>query len=201
MEAGNLALKLDKRYTYADYVLWDNDTRWELIDGIPYAMSAPSLSHQEVIGNIFAQFHSLLRGKSCRPFISPVDVRLNFDKGDDTVIQPDMLVVCDPKKLQDGKACLGAPDLVVEILSPSSGKMDRLHKFRKYLSAGVKEYWLVDPDEGFVEVHLLKDGAYTNNVYSEADTVSVSILPDCDINLAEVFGEAATEETSENSEN
>jgi len=197
MEAGNLALKYDQKYTYTNYASWNDDTRWELIDGVPYAMSAPSLVHQEVLLNLSAQFSIKLRGRLCRPFIAPVDVRLNFNKGDDTVVQPDMIVVCDQHKLVNGKSCLGAPDLVVEVISPASTKMDKLLKFKKYLHAGVKEYWILDPIANIVEAYILKNGEYVVNSYSAADTITVSAFADCEITLADVFIPEEPQETQE----
>ena len=135
----------EQRYTYADYVTWPGDERWELIDGVPYAMSpAPTIGHQRIAGEIHRQLANFLKGKPCEAFIAPVDVRLNADNDDDIVVQPDVLVVCDKNKL-DGKCCNGAPDFVVEILSPSTADHDRVNKFQVYVAAGVREYWIVDP--------------------------------------------------------
>ncbi|MCL2616903.1 MAG: Uma2 family endonuclease [Defluviitaleaceae bacterium] len=174
------------RYTYNDYVTWDDDVRWELIDGVPYAMAAPTLTHQGISGNLFALLHGFLRGKPCRVYSAPIDVRLNYNNGDNTVVQPDIIVVCDPNKRHES-GCLGAPDLVIEVLSPSTARTDRVKKFNKYLEAGVNEYWIVEPDIYSVQVHLLKDGTYTTRMYEETDTISVSVLPGCEIGLAEVF--------------
>ncbi|MCL2852088.1 MAG: Uma2 family endonuclease [Defluviitaleaceae bacterium] len=186
MEARNLAL--NKKYTYDDYASWDNDTRWELIDGAPYAMGSPTSDHQSISMSLGSQFYNHLKGKTCRVFAAALDVRLNFDKGDDTVVQPDIVVICDRNKI-DKRSCLGAPDLVVEILSPATARIDKVKKFNKYMEAGVKEYWVVDPDTSSVQVHVLKEKYYVTNAYDDTDTVSVSVLPGCEINLAEVFNE------------
>ena len=184
------ALKKEKNYyTYSDYLTWDDDARYELIDGVPYLMSpAPRQEHQEVSMEIAKQLAVFLTGKPCKVFAAPFDVRLNVDKADDTVVQPDILVVCDKSKL-DGKSCNGAPDLVIEILSPSSLKSDRITKFNKYLQAGVREYWIVDPDQKTVDVYTLENGKYFAAVYSDTDVVPVSVLEGCEINLQDVFAE------------
>ena len=176
-----------QRYTYADYCAWGDDQRWELIDGRPHAMApAPGRFHQSISGNIYVQLKQFLRGKTCEVYISPFDVRLNADTKDNTVVQPDVLVVCDPSKL-DEKGCAGAPDMVVEVLSPSTLRHDRLIKFNKYLGAGVREYWIVDPESKTVSAHILKDGAYTTSAYSDEDTAPVHVLEGCNIDLGEVF--------------
>ena len=175
-----------KRYTYEDYCAWDDDKRWELIDGVPYAMSAPSLAHQRIIVQLGRLFGNYLVGKPCEVFVAPVDVRLNADGADDTVLQPDVLVVCDMEKL-DGKSCVGAPDLAVEILSPSTAMRDKVIKFNRYLNAGVREYWIVDPDSRSVSVNILKNGEYVARAYGENDAVPVHILEGCTIRLSEVF--------------
>ncbi|MDR0310315.1 MAG: Uma2 family endonuclease, partial [Acidobacteriota bacterium] len=113
------ALQKDERYTYADYASWDTEERYELIDGVPYLMSpAPLRKHQSILFELSGQFRNFLKGKPCKAFAAPFDVRLNADTYDDTVVQPDLVVICDKLKL-DAKGCVGAPDMVIEILSPS----------------------------------------------------------------------------------
>jgi Uma2 family endonuclease len=177
------ALQKSKHYTYADYLTWDGDTRYELIDGVPYLMSpAPGRMHQSISGALFSQLYAFLKGKTCKVFYAPFDVRLD----NNTVLQPDLLVVCDHAKL-DEKGCQGAPDLVVEILSPSTSGRDKLLKFNKYLEAGVREYWIVDPSDKTVTVHLLKDGQYMTRVYGGAGAAPVQVLDGCQIDLQDVF--------------
>lgn len=180
-------------FTYADYLTWDDGKRYELIDGRVYMMSpAPSRIHQRVSGALFYQFYDYLRQKTCEVYASPFDVRLK----DNTVLQPDITVVCDPGKL-DERGCKGAPDLVVEILSPSTAQHDQIRKFNQYLEAGVREYWLVYPDTKTVQVNSLRDGRYVNQgYYGETDTIDVGVLEGCQIQLADVFSEAP-EETAE----
>jgi Uma2 family endonuclease len=143
----DLALSCD-RYTYADYAKWDEDFRCELIGGIVYMMASPSEWHQDVVGDVFSQLKASLKGKKCKPMIAPFDVRLfpRKDGSDDNVVQPDVIVVCDENKLSDGKACIGAPDVVFEVLSDSTKIMDLRVKRELYKSAGVKEYWVVAKD-------------------------------------------------------
>jgi Uma2 family endonuclease len=174
-------------FTYADYCTWDDSERWELIDGEAYAMAGAATAHQLISGELFVQLKSFLRGKPCNVFHPPFDVRLNADTYDDTVVQPDLLVVCDKSKLDD-KGCNGAPDLVIEILSPSSSAHDKVLKFDTYLRAGVREYWIVDPDGRTVQVHILKNGRYYTTSYVETDTVPVHVLAGCTISLPDVFG-------------
>jgi len=178
----------NKRYTYADYITWDDDNRWELIDGVPYLMSAPTRRHQELLSNLFLPIGTFLKGKPCKVYVAPFDVRLNFDTLDDTVVQPDILVICDHSKLTDAGSN-GAPDLVVEILSPSTAKYDRVTKYNKYLESGIREYWIIDPETKTLAVHILKDGNYITKPYTDQETVPVHVLNGCEINLAEVFVE------------
>jgi len=177
----------DEHYTYADYLTWNDNERYELIDGELYMMSpAPVWEHQSVSMSISGQLYDFLRDKPCKVFTAPFDVRLNADTGDDTVLQPDIVVICDPSKL-GGTGCIGAPDMVVEILSPSTAGRDRIVKFQQYLKAGVREYWIVDMDTKTVSVNVLKNGQYVVNKYGEADTVPVHALNGCTISLPDVF--------------
>jgi len=177
----------NQHYTYSDYAAWDDGLRWELVDGAAYMMSpSPTWRHQELSANLSGQLYNYLKGKPCSVLNAPLDVRLNADTTDDTVVQPDIIVVCDRSKLCE-TGCVGAPDMVIEILSPSTSRLDRTLKFNKYLQAGVREYWIVDPDTKTISVHILRDGEYLTRVYTDADTAPVHVLEGCVINLTEVF--------------
>ena len=178
----------DKRYTYTDYVTWDDDIRWELIRGIPYKMSAPSRRHQEVSGRLYLQLATFLKGKSCKVYYAPFDVRLNFATSDNTVVQPDIVIVCDQTKLNDA-GCAGVPDMVIEILSPSTTGYDRTIKFNTYRDSGVREYWIVDPDIKTLAVYILKEGDYITRPYTDKNQAPVHTLEGCTIDLSEVFEE------------
>ena len=182
------ALREEKQYyTYADYCTWPDGERWELIDGKAFAMApAPSVGHQGVSSNIHGQFYNFLKGKPCKVFHAPFDVRLNADTYDDTVVQPDLVIICDRSILRD-TGCIGAPDMVVEILSPSTLRRDRTLKFDLYLKAGVREYWIIDPATKTLSAHVLKNGEYTIRAYTDTDIVPVHVLEGCMINLTDVF--------------
>jgi Uma2 family endonuclease len=175
-------------YTYADMLEWDEDFRAEIIDGELYMMATPSRFHQDISGELFGQLRDFLKGKPCKAYAAPFGVRLfpKPDDSDDTVVEPDIAVICDRSKLDD-YGCNGAPDLIVEILSPSTARHDRVLKFRKYLEAGVREYWMVYPDEKTIDVHVLENDQYTTKAYEETDEVPVSVLPGCVITLKDVF--------------
>ena len=154
----------DRRFTYADYLKWPDGERWELIDGEAFAMSpAPTISHQTLAGQLFRQIDEALDGAACRALIAPVDVLLPAtDEADDqttTVVQPDILVVCDLKKITE-RNVRGAPDWIIEILSPATARHDHLTKRALYERAGVREYWLVHPVDRVITVYVLKDGQY-----------------------------------------
>ncbi len=192
---GPLALKREERFTYGDYLTWDDDERWELIDGVAYDMSpAPSAAHQSILMDLGKQFAVYLTGKRCKIFPASFDVRLSeTDEPDDqveTVVQPDLSIICDKMKV-DTAGCRGAPDLVVEILSPATARKDLTVKFARYERAGVREYWIVDPDDKTVHIFILgTDGRYgAHQFYREGDTVIVGIFPDLEIDLAAVFAE------------
>ena len=178
--------KDDQRYTYSDYLEWDDDQRWELVDGVPFLMSAPSTRHQELCSNLHGQLFNLLKGKQCKVFFAPFDVRLNADTFDNTVVQPDIIVICDRAKL-DKAGCKGAPDFVIEILSPSTSSRDRHLKFDLYRKVGVREYWVIEPDENILSAHILSNEDYITRIYGETDTAPISVLDNCMIDLSEVF--------------
>jgi len=181
--------KRDERYTYADYAQWDDDKRWELIDGVAYAMApGPSEPHQGVSIGLAMQLGGFLRGKQCKLRCAPFDVRLNADGADDTVVQPDIVVICDHSIINNAGVA-GVPDLVIEILSPSSVRHDMHTKFQLYKKAGVKEYWVVDPGTKMVQTHILSSGEYITRVYSDADDVPVAVLEGCIIKMQDVFAE------------
>ncbi|MEI6826211.1 MAG: Uma2 family endonuclease [Desulfuromonadales bacterium] len=184
------------RFTYADYLTWPDDERWELIDGEAYCMSpAPGSRHQDVSRELLVIIAQYLKGKPCKVYGAPYDVRLpeNTNTSDnyiETVVQPDIVVICDRNKLDD-KGCKGAPDLVIEILSPGTLKMDMQNKFFLYQRVGVKEYWLVHPSDKTVLVFRLNNqGEYGRvDMYASEDTVSVPLLGELKIDLNEVFAE------------
>jgi len=184
----------EKKWTYADYKAWElkPGERYEIIYGEAYAMSAPNTSHQEVLTELIKQFAVFLTGKPCKVYPAPFDVRLFYeeDESDDTVVQPDITVVCDKEK-RGFEGCRGAPDLVVEILSPSNTAIEMQRKFNLYHDAGVREYWVLDKEDKTLTVYLFDgDGEnFISRKYGEKDTVPVSVLKGLSIELAPVFAE------------
>ena len=177
----------DKRFTYADYESWDDDNRYELIDGVAYMMAAPTFKHQGILGEFYRQFANHLKGKKCRVFVAPCDICLNgLGDEDDTVVQPDLFVVCDDS-IMEKKRFNGAPEMVIEVLSPSSSKLDLFLKLKKYQLAGVREYWIADPDAKAVNVHILENGRYVISPYEKDDIIAVYVLDGCIITLSDVF--------------
>ena len=176
-------------YTHEEYMKLDyadGIPRFELIDGQIYFMTAPSGEHQEISMNLSREISTHLKGKKCKVFAAPFAVNLEQGKGRDTTVQPDLVVVCDPNKL-DSRGCNGAPDVVIEILSPSTAKHDMGIKQRKYQKAGVQEYWIVSPDMRTVQQYTLKDGLYFANSYVGDEIVTSNVLQDLKIPLAEIF--------------
>ena len=176
----------NKKYTYSDYITWDDDQRWELIDGVPYLMSAPNRAHQTILGRLHLKIGTFLEGKHCEVFFAPFDVRLNFDTLDNTVVQPDLMIVCDHSKLDDA-GIKGPPEMVVEILSPSTSKYDKTLKYETYLKTGIPEYWILDPKTKTLIINLLDKGAYISHPYTKDDTVPVHALSGFTVNLSEIF--------------
>ncbi len=193
------ALTTDTIYTYAHALAWSEQERWEIIQGVPYAMSpAPTVRHQEVVLALSRIFGNFLQGKACRVFIAPLDVLLTMGQEPDeqiqTVVQPDVFVVCDKSKL-DKRRCKGAPDLIIEVLSPATARKDRREKFLLYEKHGVKEYWLVEPDAKMITAFNLKDGQYGRpNIYSDEEEMKTAIFADLTVNLAEVFANIEDDE-------
>ena len=177
-------------YTYADYKEWELDKgeRYEIIDGGAYAMSAPNLRHQEILGGLYSQFYVYLQGKPCKVFPAPCDVRLFYeeDESDDTVVQPDIVIVCDEKK-RGKEGCRGAPDLVVEILSPSNTAIEMERKRNLYRKAEVREYWIVNPENKELTVYCFQESAILTRTYEGGSSVPVSIFPGFNIALEQVF--------------
>ena len=188
-----LKRQLEEQFTYGDYCTWSDDERWELIDGVAYDMSpAPSRLHQDAFGGIFFQIRAFLTGAECQVYGAPFDVRLprghETDDDIDTVVQPDIVVVCDRNKLDD-KGCKGAPDLVIEILSPSTSSKDLHEKFRLYERVGVKEYWIVHPLDRTVMVFRRAGESFGRPaMFAGEDRIEVSLLGELVVDLNLVFG-------------
>lgn len=188
-----MALPLKKEsYTFADCLTWPENERIELIDGEAVLMSLPSTVHQKISGELFRQLANFLEGKKCEVFSAPFGVRLFEKDGDspenvDTMVEPDISVICDRDKL-DRHGCKGAPDLIVEILSPSTQRRDRLIKLELYQRAGVREYWLVSPEEQTVQVLLFTNGLLLpRELYKKGDIAKVNVLEGCFLELEKVF--------------
>ena len=192
---GAIHLNTSIRYTYADYLTWLDDKRRELIDGFIHLMSAPVRRHANVSMTLSLLIGSFIKKKrgQCRIYHAPFDVRLPIHGSTDDdkvfdVVQPDICVICDLTKLDD-KGCIGAPDLIIEVLSPSTLKKDWCYKLSLYERAGVKEYWIVDPKTKLVYVFLLQsDGKYEEEtIYESGQKAPVSIFEGLEIDLDEIF--------------
>ncbi|MEW5813868.1 MAG: Uma2 family endonuclease [Spirochaetota bacterium] len=192
---GYPAVKKEKQYTYADYMSWPEDERWEIIEGVAWNMSAaPNTHHQRISRELFRQIINYLHGKTCEVFLSPFDVILPEypEQPDDeviTVVQPDITVICDSTKLTR-QGLRGSPDLIIEILSPYTAKKDLNEKLLLYEKHSVHEYWVVDPGNEFVHVYLLDERCrYPENpkVYFAEDAVASAVCEGLVIRLKEVF--------------
>lgn len=187
-------LDLNGTYTYADYLLWQFKERVELIKGRIFKMSpAPNTSHQLISSKLQGNLFVHLKDKSCYLFSAPFDVRL-FDMKKSafvnrdiyTVVQPDLCVVCDKNKL-DEKGCLGAPDLVIEILSPGNSKKEVDNKFDLYQESGVREYWIVQPIDQNVFIFTLSDSDVFVGLKPATEQLRSVIFPELSIDLKEIF--------------
>lgn len=181
-------------YTYRDYLNWPEDEKWELIGGNVYMSAAPSRRHQEIQVELLRQISNYLSGKTCRVYGSPFDVRFarkdDLDKDVKDVVQPDITIVCERFKLDD-RGCIGSPDLIIEIVSPSTASVDYIKKLSLYEKNMVKEYWIVHPTDEIAMVYKLNnvDKYGRADIYSKNDEVKVGIFNDLIIRLNEVFRE------------
>ena len=169
----------------------DDGNRYEIIDGIPYLMAAPFEQHQAILGEIFYRLRLYLEGKRCDLRMSPYDVRLAlYGEAEDeeiNVVQPDIMVFCEKSKI-DIKGAIAAPDIAIEILSPSSIKNDRYRKFKLYEKAGVKEYWIVDGSSKTVDVFVLEGEKFSlRELLSEEDVITSTVLEGLGIRLVDIF--------------
>jgi Uma2 family endonuclease len=196
MTPSNPAEMLDERFTYGQYYAWDDGERWELIDGVRYNMTpTPVRKHQGISMHLSVRMHQFLLGTVCQLYFAPFDVRLPDFAGQDdndvpTVVQPDIVVICDEKKLDD-RGCRGAPDLVVEILSPSTSRKDIGVKFSLYERHGVQEYWVIHPGEDSLMIFTLgDDGRYGRPCgYGRGDIAVSRVLDGLEVDLEAVFAE------------
>lgn len=187
-------LDLNGIYTYADYLTWWFDERLELIKGKIFKMSpAPNTKHQKIGLSIASEFKNFLKKQKIQVFIAPFDVRLpkklDYIVNDKiyNVVQPDICVVCDEGKIDD-KGCIGAPDIIIEILSNANAKHDIDTKFKLYEEAGVKEYWIVFPYENTIQkFELVNDKFVLEKMYADNDIIVTKILPGFEFNLETVF--------------
>ena len=179
-------------YTYADYLTWQMEEMVELIKGKVFKQAAaPRRIHQEVSGKIFTKLFLHLEKQSCKVYSAPFDVRLPLkskkNEDIDTVVQPDICVVCDPDKL-DELGCVGAPDLVVEILSPGNNKKELQNKYEVYEESGIKEYWVIHPNECTLIIYTLVDGKYyASKIFTHGDKVTSQAVKGFVLDLEEVF--------------
>ena len=192
------AIKNDRKYTYADYLIWPENERWEVIGGTAYAMAPPSADHQRIVRNTTVAFALYLQGKPCEVFMAPFGVIFDRQLETDeitTVVEPDVTVICDRSKITS-KGCHGCPDLIVEVLSRSTASHDVIRKRRLYEQQGVLEYWIADPSNQIItrysfdqELEKYKEAEY----FAREDIIIPDIFPDLAINLAEIFPDTEEE--------
>ena len=188
-----LVLDITKRYTFADYLTWIDDLRRELIDGFIKMMAAPTFVHADVVSEITTQLRIFVKKEKgrCKVVSSPVAVRFYTQGTEDaditTVVQPDICVVCDLSKIDKKKGILGAPDMIVEVFSPSTGKRDLNEKFNLYEKHGVLEYWVVYPEEQSIHAFVLSNGEYGDGTVYSQGTIPISIFPECKLDIEEIF--------------
>jgi Uma2 family endonuclease len=185
-------INFDLPGTYEDYIHWPRDERWEIISGIPYNISpAPSRIHQYILFDLSRQIGTFLQDKPCQAYPAPFDVRIPDHKGVFTnVVQPDLSIICDRKKLDD-QGCAGAPELVIEILSPATASKDLKEKFSLYENAGVKEYWIADPYDKVIFVFNLGENKQYGKprIFAPPDKIESLIIKGLIIETEPLFTE------------
>ncbi len=186
-------LDLNGTYTYADYLLWQFEERLELIKGKIFKMSpTPNTRHQAIAGKLYLKIGNFFENHYCQAFFAPFDVRLPrkgqfvTDQKIYTVVQPDLCVICDESKL-DERGCLGAPDLMVEILSPGNSKKEKDNKFDLYQENGVREYWLVEPADNTLYAYVLNENGIYIGLKPATEKFRSAIFPDLEIDLRKIF--------------
>jgi Uma2 family endonuclease len=184
-------LDLNKTYTYADYFKWKFEERVELISGKIFQMSAPNRMHQTLLGYMYVKLFNFLENSSCNVYVAPFDVRFPRKSKDDkdiiTVLQPDICVVCDHTKLDD-KGCIEAPDIVIEVLSPGNNIKEMRNKYEVYEQGGVKEYWIVSPqNETFLMYTLINEKYQPSRIMVAGDMVTSTVLPGFSLDLTALF--------------
>jgi Uma2 family endonuclease len=185
-------LDFSKKYSFADYLNWSFTERIELLKGLVFKMSpAPSTTHQRISWQLSGRLYNYFKNKDCQTFSAPFDVRLPKESDAEneiyTVVQPDLCVICDPNKI-DERGCIGAPDLVIEILTPSNTTKEMKNKFEIYEEAGVREYWLVEPNDKVVLIYILVDNIYQGLApVTEEDLLKSTIFEGLEVPLKEIF--------------
>lgn len=180
------------KYSYADYLTWQMDEMVEIIRGKLFKMTAaPTRIHQKIVAKLSHRFYGFLEGKSCDVYMAPFDVRLPKTTTNDqdiyTVVQPDISVICDKSKLDDA-GCVGAPDLIVEILSRGNNKKELIHKYEVYEESGVKEYWVIHPHEQSLLIYSLIDGCFIpSRLFTAGDTVLSNSIQEFSLDLEDFF--------------
>ena len=188
-------LDYNRHYTYADYLNFTFGEMVEIIKGRLFRMSpAPSATHQRISGRLFTLISNFLWSNKCQVFTAPFDVIFRVKDKDfmqsDRVVQPDIVVICDPEKIQE-RGCFGAPDWIIEILSPHTTKKDVQDKFELYEESGVREYWVIEPKNQSVEVFVLENDVYKRiRTYVQDDIAPCNTLPDLTIDLKVLFEDA-----------
>lgn len=185
----------DGKFTYADYQNWPEGEYFEIIDGVVYDMSpAPGVKHQSISFELSGVLYNFLKNKPCRAFTAPFEVKLvesseSADKDITTVVQPDITIICDENKI-DAKGCVGAPDIAIEILSPSTAYKDETEKLRLYEKHGVREYWIVNPEAKYIMIYRIENGKYGKPEYlTENETLESRVLTGLKIDLSGIWGE------------